>query len=100
MSYRTEDVGSSPSNDRMTRRVVFTVTPSSSSQSMSGLWFLKWCAVELDDTFCSLQSYSDWRAISLTVLTQIEYTFYIYDDKGRYEWTERSFTDDEIGKGR
>ena len=99
VEYHTEDVASS-GDDCMTRRVVFSVTRSSSTQPMDGLWYLKWCAAELDEAFCSLQSYSDWRAMSLAVLTQIEYTFEIYDAQGRYSWAERSFADDEPGKGK
>eukprot|EP01084_Bolivina_argentea_P183277 316285_1 len=80
-------------NDELRTEISFKVL----NEEISGIFYLKWCAVENSNTFCSKQSFSFRKhkehKMATTILTGIAYDFEIYDVNDKYHWRLRDFTD-------
>ena len=86
VEYEVRDA--SHSENELVREIVFDV-----GSEIDSIWYLEWCAVDNDKSYCSKQSFSKSEPIKTSILTNIGYDFSINDEHNLYEWKLANFND-------
>merc|ERR1712228_203956 len=86
VKYEVRDV--SKNEKELIREIVFDV-----DSDIDSIWYLEWCAVDNDKSYCSKQSFSKSESIKTSILTNIGYDFVIIDEHNLYEWKLANFND-------
>ena len=92
VNYEVRDV--SNNEKELIREIVFDV-----DSDIDSIWYLQWCAVDNDKSYCSKQSFSKSESIKTSILTNIGYDFVIIDEHNLYEWKLANFNDVQPDKG-